>query len=163
MGGLHRSIRGLARQGGYNRVIAVPEVTALCSGVNPHHMSKSRLQFSLQGMLWFLLVGTIMLGVNLRSRITTGEILLSISLPRGESHMRDWVMIETGYPLRYQRFRQLLESGTGQAVIANGWPSSDVVPVVTHVHWLVVNAIGSTTLALFAGWMLPRIVGRLRR
>jgi hypothetical protein len=118
-------------------------------------MAKARFQFSLQSAFAFMSVGVVMLGLNLRPTVTYGEIFLSISLPPGESNLRDWMLIERGFPFRYQHFRRIVPSGLGASLVKQGWPRADHVPAVTHVHWLLANILCAVTVAAVIIWAMP--------
>ena len=126
-----------------------------------HPMTSQRLQFSLQSMLCFLLVISVLFGINLTPKISVHQIWLSIDLPPGESNDREWVTVERGFPLRYQHVSEDVEYGSGHAKIANGWPKSSAIRMVTHTHWLVLDILFAVGLAMLVS-ASPRLVSHAR-
>jgi hypothetical protein len=121
-------------------------------------MTRPTFQFSLQSMTWFFAIGAVMLAVNIRSTVTTGDIFLSIMLNPGESNMRDTITIERGFPLRYLQYTEYVDHHSAAAVIDNGWTRSSHIRSITPVHLMLVNILCGLAVALLGSWGLPRLL-----
>jgi len=107
-------------------------------------MKKLGLQFSLQSMFVCCVVGTLCFALNLRPTVTSGTIFLSMAFPPGtpgNPNMADWMMIERGFPLRYQQSREMYPYGSINSTPDSVSASTTYVWAVTHGHWLVADIL----------------------
>jgi len=112
----------------------------------------SRLQLRLSA----LLLGTALLAI-----LTTANTWPSVILY--EDKDGEWIIVERGWPFRFQTHRQELPFGTAQEAFAKGWPSGFDVPLITNAAKLAANsltAIGIVFGTLMATQFLSRQIAR---
>lgn len=128
-------------------------------------VKKNAVQFSLQSLLICCIVGTAFFALNLRSTVTSGDIFLSMAFPPGtpgNPNMADWMMIERGFPLRYQQSRELYPYGTLRAKHDGIATSNSNLWSVTHGHWLIADAFFGLSLTILCVWIFPFAIRYLR-
>ena len=117
-------------------------------------MTRSLPQFSIRSILFVTVFIAVILTLNLRPSVTNGQVL---SFWGGPPALVESVMIERGFPLRYQRVKQGVEIDSGEAVIAGGWPQSVPVTSVTHPHWLLANILFAVAFGTLGIWAISRL------
>ena len=121
-------------------------------------MKKHSVQFSLRSMFMCCIVGAVFFALNLRSTVTSGEILLSIDFPPGtpgNPNMADWMMIERGFPLRYQQSRELYPYGSLSSKLDGISTSNTNLWSVTHGHWLIADIVFGLSMTTLCVWSFP--------
>ncbi len=116
--------------------------------------TRSLPQFSIRSILFVTVFTAVVLTLNLRPSVTVGRVL---SFWGGPPVLVESVMIERGFPLRYQRVKQGVEIDSGEAVIAGGWPRISAVTSVTHPHWLFANILLAVTFGTLGIWAMSRL------
>ena len=129
-------------------------------------MKKRTIQFSLQSMFICCIVGAVLFSLNLRSTVTIGEVFLSIEFPPGtpgNPNMNDWLMVERGFPLRYQQSREVYPHGSLSSTLDDISTSNMNLWSVTHAHWLIVDICFGLFMTTLCVWGFPRVNRLLRR
>jgi len=123
------------------------------------------VQFSLRSMFVCCVVGAVFLALNLRTTVTTGEIVLSIDFPPGtpgDPNMMDWILIERGFPLSYQQSREMHPHGTLDSTLNRISTLTPNLWTVTHSHWLFLDLVFGLSMITLCVWSIPFAIRTLR-
>lgn len=128
-------------------------------------MKKHSFQFSLRSMFICCIVGAVFFALNLRATVTSGEIFLSIAFPPGtpgNPNMADWMMIERGFPLRYQQSQKLYPHGSLSSKLDGNSTSKTNLWSVTHGHWFIADIFLGLSMTILSAWSFPFAIRLLR-
>jgi len=76
--------------------------------------------------------------------------------------MADWMMIERGFPLRYQQTRKLYPYGSLSSKLDGIATSNTNLWSVTHGHWLIADIVFGLSMTILCVWSFPFAIRLLR-
>ena len=76
--------------------------------------------------------------------------------------MADWMMIERGFPLRYQQSRELYPYGSLSSKLDGISTSNTNLWSVTHGHWLIADIFFELSMTTLCVWSFPFAIRLLR-
>lgn len=120
-------------------------------------------RFSVRSMLVFTSAAAVLLALNFNSRVYVGPPAL---FQRGASFVSaDMVCLRRGWPFDFLQYTYFPPSGTGNQVIADGWPwkRTSGRPKVTHPHLLALNVVICALLCFGVSYLEWRLFQRRRR